>query len=150
MGRPVKVSPELIIQEALLLLDEVGIGFSVRTLAKRLGTGHATIYNHFANRNVLLEVMASTALNDIWPKPSDIDDWDKSLADWAIAFRKRLLKHPSLMGLLDKALFSDASLGNIRQLAHVIEKSGIEFADAIRQSQGIILVRHWFSDVTAS
>ena len=64
IGRPIIVSPQLIIDTALEILDEEGIDFSVRKLAKQLNTGPSTIYNHFSNRDGLLDVAVALSGSD--------------------------------------------------------------------------------------
>lgn len=139
-GRPAKISPQQIISVALDVLDEDGIGFSVRKVAKRLDTGASTLYNHFRNRNGLLEAMAEAALEDIWVDCEAGGQWQVQLERWANDFRRRLCLRPSLMHLFDLALISAPALKHIRRLAAVVQGSGISFGPAIREAEGLI----WF------
>ncbi|WP_455906849.1 TetR family transcriptional regulator [Pantoea stewartii] len=89
-------SQEIIIKEALLLLNEVGIeSVSTRKIAQRLGVEQPALYWHFKNKKELLKAMAYEAIknHNASPLPSP----DQEVKSWFIehmqSFRKTLLLH---------------------------------------------------------
>lgn len=60
-----KLERALVIQEALDLLDEVGLdAVSTRALARRLGVEQPSLYWHFQGKHDLLAAMAASALTE--------------------------------------------------------------------------------------
>jgi TetR/AcrR family tetracycline transcriptional repressor len=84
---------DAVAQEALKLLDEVGIdGLTIRKLAERLDIKSASLYWHFKNKRDLLDAMAESMLagtNETSPR----GDWQQWLMREGRAFRKALLSH---------------------------------------------------------
>jgi AcrR family transcriptional regulator len=136
LGRPVKISRESVFEEAYKLLAEDGLDFSVRKLAKALGTGPTTIYNQFGNRAGLLDAMVQQGMHTILP---DVDlslPWDEALTQWADAFRCNLLNQPALLLMSKVALASKDTLDIVNQVASQIQKAGYTYDDAVREAQG--------------
>jgi AcrR family transcriptional regulator len=63
-GRPPR-SLERIVGAALEIVDEVGADFSMRQLADRLGSGTATLYRHFANKDELMVYVVDRILGEV-------------------------------------------------------------------------------------
>lgn len=89
-----KLNREILVTEALDLLDEVGLdAFTTRQLAKRLGVEQPTLYWHFRTKGLLLAAMADVAMapHKATPVPTPADDW----RDWFLennrSFRQTLL-----------------------------------------------------------
>lgn len=88
------VGRDRIVNEALLLLDEVGIDkLSTRKLAERLGVQQPALYWHFRNKSELLDAINSEMLlryhSDRLPKPGQ--DWLSFTLANARSIRKTLL-----------------------------------------------------------
>ncbi|SEP51774.1 TetR/AcrR family transcriptional regulator C-terminal domain-containing protein [Amycolatopsis saalfeldensis] len=91
-----KLDREIIVSEALALLDELGLDeVSTRRLAKRLGVEQPSLYWHFPSKAVLLEAMADAAmaLHATAPLPTPSDDWREWLLENSRSFRRALLAH---------------------------------------------------------
>lgn len=91
-----KLDRETIVNEALDLLDELGLGaVSTRQLAKRLGVEQPSLYHHFRNKASLLQAMAEAAMvsHAAAPLPTPSDDWRDWLAENSRSFRRALLAH---------------------------------------------------------
>ena len=89
-----KVNREMLIEEALDLLDQVGFdAISTRQLALRLGIEQPSIYWHFRSKAALLVAMAEVAMTPHAqaPLPSPTDDWRIWFADNTRSFRRTLL-----------------------------------------------------------
>lgn len=88
------IGRDLIVDEALLLLNEVGIDkLSTRKLAERLGVQQPALYWHFRNKSELLDAINSEMLlrfhSDRLPKPGQ--DWVAFTLANARSIRKTLL-----------------------------------------------------------
>ena len=88
------IGRERIIDEALLLLNEVGMDkLSTRKLAERLGVQQPALYWHFRNKSQLLDAINSEMLlryhDDRVPKPGQ--DWVSFTLSNARSVRKALL-----------------------------------------------------------
>jgi len=88
------IGRDRIIDEALLLLDEVGIDkLSTRKLAERLGVQQPALYWHFRSKSELLDAINSEMLlryhSDRLPKPGQ--DWVTFTLANARSIRKTLL-----------------------------------------------------------
>lgn len=89
-----KLNREIVIAEALDLLDEVGLdAISTRQLAKRLRVEQPSLYWHFGKKEELLAAMAEAAMASPAtarpPMPSD--NWQDWFADNTRSFRRTLL-----------------------------------------------------------
>lgn len=88
------IGRDRIVDEALLLLNEVGIDkLSTRKLAERLGVQQPALYWHFRNKSELLDAINSEMLlryhDDRLPKPGQ--DWVAFTLANARSIRKTLL-----------------------------------------------------------
>ncbi|WCJ64725.1 TetR/AcrR family transcriptional regulator C-terminal domain-containing protein [Agrobacterium tumefaciens] len=88
------IGRDRIVDEALLLLNEVGIDkLSTRKLAERLGVQQPALYWHFRNKSELLDAINSEMLlryhDDRLPKPGQ--DWIAFTLANARSIRKTLL-----------------------------------------------------------
>jgi len=89
-----KVNREIVIVEALDLLDEVGLdAITTRQLAKRLGVEQPTLYWHFKTKAQLLSAMADAAVapHAAAPPPAPGADWRDWLREHTRSFRRTLL-----------------------------------------------------------
>ena len=90
----VKLNRESVINEALDLLDEVGLdAVSTRRLAKRLNVEQPSLYWHFRNKEALLADMAEAAMapHAAVPLPALPDDWRAWFIENSRSFRRTLL-----------------------------------------------------------
>ncbi|KUM84283.1 TetR/AcrR family transcriptional regulator C-terminal domain-containing protein [Streptomyces pseudovenezuelae] len=89
-----KVNREIVVSEALDLLDEVGLDtVSTRRLAKRLGVEQPSLYWYFRTKKDLLAAMAEAAMapHAAAPLPTPDDDWRTWFLDNTRSFRRTLL-----------------------------------------------------------
>ncbi|MFI6499733.1 TetR/AcrR family transcriptional regulator C-terminal domain-containing protein [Nonomuraea typhae] len=89
-----KVNREIVVSEALDLLDEVGLDtVSTRRLAKRLGVEQPSLYWYFRTKKDLLAAMAEAAMapHAAAPLPMPDDDWRDWFLDNTRSFRRTLL-----------------------------------------------------------
>ncbi|RSZ57357.1 TetR family transcriptional regulator [Massilia atriviolacea] len=88
------ISREVVIATALDLLDEVGLeGLTMRRLADALGIKAASLYWHFANKQVLMDGMADALMAGVATHPDEdaAASWRAGVAATARAVRAALL-----------------------------------------------------------
>jgi TetR/AcrR family tetracycline transcriptional repressor len=90
------ISREVVIATALDLLDQVGLeGLTMRRLADALGIKAASLYWHFANKQVLMDGMADALMAGVAPPvaagPDAASAWRSAVAASARAVRAALL-----------------------------------------------------------
>lgn len=92
----VKINRDVVIDEALELLDEVGLdAVSTRRLAQRLGVEQPSLYWHFRTKSDLLGEMAQAAMRPhaTAPLPRATDEWSTWFVENYRSFRATLLQH---------------------------------------------------------
>ncbi|MDO8186110.1 TetR/AcrR family transcriptional regulator [Conexibacter sp. JD483] len=95
--RPAQKAPlsrEAVIDAALEILDREGLaGISMRRIAERLDTGPASLYQHVADKEELLDELLDRVLGEVaFPSP-DPDDWQTPLKQALRAIRRALAAH---------------------------------------------------------
>ncbi len=94
LGNVTKVNRQIVVSEALALLDEVGLdAVSTRQLAKRLGVEQPSLYWYFRTKKDLLAAMAEAAMapHATAPLPAPGDDWRDWFLENTRNFRRTLL-----------------------------------------------------------
>lgn len=101
MGRPPKFSRARLQEAALRLVDRDGVaGLSMRTLARELGTGPMTLYNHVSNRADLEVLVVEAVLgNAAWSRRRH-DDWRAEARTVATAMWRAVRRHPNAIPLV--------------------------------------------------
>ncbi|PLP60632.1 TetR family transcriptional regulator [Mesorhizobium loti] len=91
-----KVDRARIVEEALKLLNEVGVdALSTRLIAERLQVRQPALYWHFKNKRALLDAMNKEILerSHVNPLPQTGDDWRQYLLENTRSFRAALLAY---------------------------------------------------------
>ena len=92
------LSRELIIKEALALLDEHGPGaLSMRRLADRLGVAPTALYTHVRNKADLIEGLIDQVYAGLTLNPDPTGDWTQQLTTLSQQIREHLLAHPAVV-----------------------------------------------------
>ncbi|MFI1469819.1 TetR/AcrR family transcriptional regulator [Streptomyces wuyuanensis] len=106
MARPRKplLSRERIVGSASALVDAEGLeAVSTRRLAAELGVSGPSLYNHFRNKDEILDAVAdavSAKVDLSMFDESDPRDWRTALHDWAVSYRAALTEHPNVVPVL--------------------------------------------------
>jgi AcrR family transcriptional regulator len=88
------------------LADESGIdAVTMRELGRRLGVEAASLYNHVAGKDDLLNAMADLAASEIELPSGDID-WKEAMRRRAVSARGVFLQHRWAAGLMDSREWS--------------------------------------------
>jgi TetR/AcrR family transcriptional regulator, tetracycline repressor protein len=92
------LSRELIIKEALALLDEHGPGaLSMRRLADRLGVAPTALYTHVRGKADLIEGLIDQVYAGLTLELDRSGDWTQQLATLSQDVRDHLLAHPAVV-----------------------------------------------------
>ncbi|MFD6534675.1 TetR/AcrR family transcriptional regulator [Streptomyces sp. NPDC060184] len=98
------LSRERIVEAAGALVDAEGLGaVSTRRLAAELGVSGPSLYNHFRNKDDILDAVADAVSAQVDLSMFDADDprdWQRSLHDWAVSYRAALSAHPHIVPVL--------------------------------------------------
>ena len=85
------LTTDAIVTAAIEVLRSDGVdGLSMRLVAKRLGTGAASLYVHVANKDELLELIFDELVSRVPIPEPDPARWQEQLRDMAIALRAEL------------------------------------------------------------
>jgi AcrR family transcriptional regulator len=101
-GRPRHLSIDEVIDAALELIDEHGTdALSMQSLARRLGTGSATLYNYVASRDELIDLMLGRVLAEQprVPRVTAGADWAESLVGYMTGLFRAGLARPAVLQL---------------------------------------------------
>ncbi|MGW0858557.1 TetR/AcrR family transcriptional regulator [Streptomyces sp. NPDC002690] len=98
------LSRERIVEAAGALVDAEGLGaLSTRRLAAGLGVSGPSLYNHFRNKDEILDAVADAVSAQVDLSMFGADDprdWRRSLHDWAVSYRAALSAHPNIVPVL--------------------------------------------------
>ncbi|MEW2634015.1 TetR/AcrR family transcriptional regulator C-terminal domain-containing protein [Streptomyces sp. NPDC048389] len=106
MARPRKplLSRDRIVATASALVDAEGLdAVSTRRLAAELGVSGPSLYNHFRNKDEILDAVADAVSARVDLSMFDEDDgrdWRTALHDWAVSYRAALSAHPNTVPVL--------------------------------------------------
>jgi AcrR family transcriptional regulator len=120
-GSRVPLSRKRVLQAAIGLADEVGIEtFSIRRLARELGAGPMSLYNHVANKEEILIGILDIVLSEV-ELPAKGAGWKAAIRRTAISAHEALVRHPWAASLmLSRVLparlrYMEAILGRLRE-----------------------------------
>lgn len=139
MGRPARISREQILGEARKMLANGGLeGLSIRQLAGVLDTVPTALYNHFENKEAIVNAVAESALTEIAVTLDSKAGWDENIRTWLHKTRNILVDAPELVFLIDYAAALPVILQTLLQLSTVMQQGGIEKQESYRQAQGLL------------
>jgi AcrR family transcriptional regulator len=101
-GRPRQFSLTEVLEAGLALIEEQGLeALSMQGLARRLGTGSATLYNYVGSRDELIDLMLGHVLAEqpLVPRVSVGDDWAESLVAYLVESFRAGLARPTVLQL---------------------------------------------------
>jgi TetR/AcrR family tetracycline transcriptional repressor len=123
-----KLSTEIVVTEALDLLDEVGLdALSTRRLAKRLGVEQPSLYWHFRKKEDLLGAMAEAAMTPHAraPLPQPGDSWRDWLLENHRSLRRTLLLRRDGARLHAGSFPGEADVGRILRKMEFLASAGV-------------------------
>lgn len=130
-----KLSKQLILVQALILADSGGIeALSMRKLADALGVKAMSLYNHFANKDEILDGLVETVIAKIELPELSADEWKSAMLVRANSAHQALLAHPwATQAVVSRMNIGPNMLGYIDATLGCLYKAGfsIEIADHI-------------------
>ncbi|MDP2311972.1 MAG: TetR/AcrR family transcriptional regulator [Pseudomonadota bacterium] len=94
------LTPERVLRAAITMADEQGLAsLTMRALGAALGVQAMSLYNHVANKDVLLDGIVDLVVSEI-QLPSASDPWKIAMRKRALSAHEVLLRHPWACGLL--------------------------------------------------
>ncbi|MEV8423094.1 TetR/AcrR family transcriptional regulator [Streptomyces niveus] len=98
------LSRDRIVATAGALVDAEGLGaVSTRRLAAELGVSGPSLYNHFRNKDEILDAVADSVSAQVdlsMFDEDDVRDWRTALHDYAVSYRAALSAHPHIVPVL--------------------------------------------------
>ena len=135
-GRPSEplLSKGIIVDAAMAIVDESGMqAMTTRAIAKRLGVGQASLYNHISSRDELLDLLNARVLEGVDLSGLDHPDWTKAVYRGTLAFLAALQRHPNMMGVLaTRPARTDPSLTYYERMHERLRAAGLSAQDSAR------------------
>jgi TetR/AcrR family transcriptional regulator, tetracycline repressor protein len=127
-GRAGALAADDVVRAGLELLDERGLaGFTMRSLAERLGTYPATVYWHVGNRDQLLAAVVDRVLAGMVVPDASRMGWQDWLASLAREYRRVMHRHPNVAGLAAaQLLVSPPAMRLVEAVLGVLTGAGLE------------------------
>lgn len=136
MGRPSEplLSKEIIVDAAMAIVDESGMSaMTTRAIAKRLGVGQASLYNHISSRDELLDLLNARVLEGVDLNALDHPDWSEAVYRGTLSFLAALQRHPNMMGVLaTRPARTDPSLTYYERMHQRLRGAGLSAQDSAR------------------
>ena len=124
----------MIVDAAMAIVDESGMAsMTTRAIAKRLGVGQASLYNHIASRDELLDLLNARVLAGVDLGALDHPDWTEAVYRGTLAFLAALQRHPNMMGVLaTRPARTDPSLTYYERMHERLRGAGLSAQDSAR------------------
>jgi TetR/AcrR family tetracycline transcriptional repressor len=142
----VRLCPDVIVSEAILLLNEEGIeGVSLRRLAARLGIKAPSLYWHFADKSALLAAVIERQFNIGLESVPPHRRWQDWMRAFGVAMWRQQAATRDFSTLVTTTHISDAQLERtMGQLRKVVSQLDLDVEEAMRiQASVQALVLGW-------
>lgn len=128
------LSRRRIIEAAVALADAHGLGaLTMPALAAELGVGTMSLYRHIADKDDLLDGMASHVFGALTVPPGAPDDWEGRVVGYLRALRAEALRHPALARILaDRGLTVRPVLDQLEEAHGILRVAGFSDVGAVR------------------
>jgi len=134
--KPVARDPltrERVLRAAVAFADEHGIeALSMRELARELGSGVMSLYNHVASKDELLDGMVDRVAGEIEAPPPRGGDWRRALRETALSAHRTLLRHPWAGALWSTRTPGPARLRYFESILRALREAGFSVDTACR------------------
>jgi len=130
--RRVPLSRQRVLRTAIKLADEGGIeSLSMRNVAQELGVYPMALYNHFANKDDLLDAMVDVMYEEI-DVTAGGSDWKGAMRQQANSIREVLARHRWALGVIQSRVHPGP--GNMRyhdMVIRALRQAGFSVAMAV-------------------
>lgn len=137
------LTDERILQEALALVDELGLErLTTRALGRRLGVDSTAVYRHFRSKDELLTTLADRVIGS-GSQPAASTDGDRSprrqLRGTFLALRRALLAHPAMTPIAVRRPFLGPNAwASAEHPVGLLRQAGVSDEDAARAYQALL------------
>ncbi|GAA1397180.1 TetR/AcrR family transcriptional regulator [Kitasatospora putterlickiae] len=131
---PPKLDRAQVVDTALRLLDETGLdGLTLRRIAAELDVKAPALYWHFANKQALLDEMATEMLRRMSAGPLTVpDSWQEAVTGTCRTLRTSLLGYRDGAKVFSGTRLTDSGhTGGQHALLAVFQRAGFELGDAV-------------------
>lgn len=133
-SKPVRpLTPEAIVNAALAIADTEGLAaLSMRRIAAALGCNPMSLYEHVANKEALLDLMADQAMAAL-PELSSTADWRAEMDRFFTAFHELFLTHPAIAHVMvTRPLSGPVTLTRAEPALAVLSAAGMTDTEAVQ------------------
>jgi AcrR family transcriptional regulator len=135
------LTPELIVREALRLIDKDGLeGLSMRALAGRLGVEAMSLYHHFPSKHALTAAVSRLLSEDVVARFGNLPkDWKARIVALGRAEIETILAHPNAV-LLMTARSNPGGTGyaTIEAVLRALADAGLDAKGRLLWSRSIV------------
>lgn len=126
-GRPARLSPEVILEAGLRLLERApGEPLTLSRVADEVGAVPAALYRHVGSHDELLDGVLGLVLEGIRVETRSRASWRTQVRDWMKSVRAQLLRYPAVVPLIGRrGRTSPAWLDATSVLLEVLENAGL-------------------------
>jgi AcrR family transcriptional regulator len=151
------LTPDLILDAAFAIVDREGEpALSMRQLAKRLGVAAMAIYNHFPDRDALLDALANRAFaappEQAVPPPHktakksqarDIEPWKQKLRAIVASVQTLAMRHPHVYRLaITRPVKPEAAFEIMTASMSALREAGLSDAQAVTAYHTFVILLH--------
>ncbi|MHB8690519.1 MAG: TetR/AcrR family transcriptional regulator [Solirubrobacteraceae bacterium] len=128
----IPLSAETIVAAALAIADRDGLdALSMRSLARKLQCNPMSLYEHVANKDALLDLMADRSMAAL-PELDPGGDWREELSRFFIAFHDLFVKHPAVAHVtVQRPLAGETALARGEPALQTLLRAGFDDAEAV-------------------
>ncbi len=133
-GPALPLSRDRIVDAALTLIDARGHEeFSMRKLGAELDCEAMALYNHFANKNLLLDAVVDRMLKKVVVPPRDFGTWIERTRAYSQSFHALVRIHPGAFPLFAMRRFHEAhGLALLNEAFGTILDEGVDPKTAVK------------------
>ncbi len=139
------LTPERILEAAFHLIDAEGAeALTMRRLGQDLGVAAMAIYNHFPDRDTLLNALAERTFDNL-PIEPEAGSWRARLKGLIKAVHSLAAAHPNVYGLImSRPAKPKASLALMSQAMDALREAGLSEQDAVRWYHTFLILIHGY------
>ena len=141
---------DVILDAAEQLAREGFDALTMRAVAGRLQAAPMALYNHFADKDELVDALLDRVLGRFVPPPAT-GDWRADLKAFARAHRRVLTDHPWAVAPLFSRPAPGMSAVVVGEHAlEILARGGLSHAEAVAMFSGVIALNYGWSSFTAA
>lgn len=127
-----------VLAAAVELFDGTDTPVTMKLLADHLGIGVMTLYGYVANKEDLLEGVATVVFGDLGTRVGNRATWQEQLREEALAIHELVVRHPRIAEALRTIRNPNPGLYRVRErILQTLESAGFDPVSAM-QAMGIV------------